>query len=339
MLVAITGATGFIGSHTAIALHAAGHRVRALVRDPTKLKRVFDARQTVVDDFVVGDVTDPDSVARLLDGCDAVVHTAALVSLERARAGDVQQTNTPGVELVVGGAVARGFQRIVYVSSAGALFRLGGTQLTGDSPIGDSSSAYGASKADAERYVRRLQDDGAPILTTYPTAVIGPDDPTYTDPNRGMAFMVQWGGPRTTTGYQPVDVRDLAQLHAALLEGERATGRYIAAGPYYPWTELFSCIEGLTGRRVRQLPVPGPVLRGIGIVSDWVKHWLHFDLPLTHEAMQFATCWPIADGTPAGRDFGLHFRRGEDTLADTYRWLHTAGHLTRKQIGDLAADL
>ena len=62
MLVAVTGGTGFVGSHTVGALLEAGHDVRLLVRDPAKMKLVHESRGTVIEDFVVGDVTDPETV-------------------------------------------------------------------------------------------------------------------------------------------------------------------------------------------------------------------------------------------------------------------------------------
>ena len=77
-------------------------------------------------------------------------------------------------------------------------------------------------------------------------------------------------------------------------------------------------------------------MRAVGRAADVVKGVVPFDLPLTLEAMQFATCWPTADGSPAQTELGVRYRDLEETLADTYRWLHDAGHLTRKQIGDLA---
>ncbi len=81
MLVGVTGGTGFVGSHTVVALQDAGHRVRALVRDPAKLKRIYEPMGREIAEVVVGDVTDPDSATRLLEGCDAVVHAAAVVAL------------------------------------------------------------------------------------------------------------------------------------------------------------------------------------------------------------------------------------------------------------------
>ena len=337
MLVAVTGGTGFVGSHTVVALLRAGHRVRLLVRDASKLMRVCESRGIVVDDYVVGDVTDASAVARLLDGCDAVIHAAAVVALEAARASEVRATNERSVELVVGGAAESGVQRIVYVSSAGALFTPGGPPLRGDSPVGVTRTVYGQSKARAERYVRKLQADGAPILTVYPTGVIGPDDPGLTEPNRALTIFVNLAAPVTTSGYQPVDVRDLAKLHVAFLESQRRVGSYVAAGEYAPWGEFYDRVERLTGRRLRRLPAPAALLRGAGRAADWVKRVAPFDLPLTLESMLFATCWPTADATATEREFGIRFRDLDESLTDTYRWLARAGHVSIDRIGKLAS--
>jgi nucleoside-diphosphate-sugar epimerase len=338
MLVAVTGGTGFIGSHTARALLASGHRLRLLVRDPSKMKRIYAPFGIEIEDSVVGDATDPESVDHLLDGCDALVHCAALVALERSRAEEVRRNNAQSVKLVVGGAVNRGLGRIVYVSSAGALFTVGGGPLTGESPIGESENAYGRSKAAGERYVRELQAAGAPIFCSYPTAAIGPDDPGLTDPNRAVSFFVRYGAILTSSGYQPIDVRDLARLHVALLESDQHQGRYMATGPYYEWADLCARVERVTGRRLPRYRVPGPVLRGLGRVIDAAKRIVPLELPLpiTREAMQFATCWPTADGSPAERDLGIRFRDLDETLEDTLRWMAEAGHVTREQVGKLA---
>ncbi len=87
------------------------------------------------------------------------------------------RTNTRGVELVVGGAVRRGIPRILYVSSVTAVHVPGGAPLDLDAEVPEPATAYGRSKAGAERLVRRLQVEGAPVVVTYPAAVIGPDDP------------------------------------------------------------------------------------------------------------------------------------------------------------------
>lgn len=336
MLVAVTGGTGFIGSHTTAALIRAGHRVRLLVRDPVKLERVFAAHGFAIDDWLVGSVTDPVAVERLVNGCDAVFHAAAVVALEASRGDEVRMTNQRSVETVLGAALAEGVERTVYMSSAGALYTPGGPPIHGDSPVGRATTAYTESKANAERFVRRLQQEGAPILTVYPTGVIGPDDPALTEPNRALVILINLIAPMTTSGYQPVDVRDLAALNVALFESKQTTGRYVAAGPYYAWADLFDRIEALIGRKLRRMPAPAPLMRLAGIAADVVKRVVPFSLPLTRETMVYATRWQTADASATEREIGICFRNIDESLTDTLRWLVRAGHLRAAQIGKLA---
>ncbi len=96
MKTLVTGGTGFTGKHTVRALIAAGHQIRLLVRDPARVRRVFEPHGFVPDDVVVGDMTDANAVDEALIGCDGMVHTAALVDLRRA-ALLVEKSNLRGV--------------------------------------------------------------------------------------------------------------------------------------------------------------------------------------------------------------------------------------------------
>jgi len=72
MLVALTGASGFIGSYAARALSSAGHRVRAMVRRSSRRDHI----QAVVSEWVEGEQNQPDAVERFVRGVDAVIHNA-----------------------------------------------------------------------------------------------------------------------------------------------------------------------------------------------------------------------------------------------------------------------
>ncbi len=331
-----TGGTGFVGSHTVAALVAAGHRVRLLVRDPGKLERVFATRGIDVDDYVVGDVVDPGAVEAALEGCDAVVHAAAVVALEASRAQEVLATNARGVELVLGGAARRGLRRILYVSSVGALFNPGGPPVTLDSPLARVRNAYARSKTEGERIARRLQADGAPIHICYPGTVLGPDDPGLSEGNHSLQIFLRDTTIQTSSGYQLVDVRDLAALHVALLCAEDAPARCIAAGHLIAWGPLADLLDQITGARVRRVPIPGGLLRALGSLGDLVKRVRPFDFPLTREAMEFASRWPGAENGPGLAELGIALRAPEETLRDTIRWLHRAGHVEPERVGRLA---
>jgi nucleoside-diphosphate-sugar epimerase len=336
MRVLMTGGTGFVGSHTLVALAEAGYRIRLLARDPARAARVFAPCGLHLDDVIAGDVTDASVVAKALDGCDGVIHAAAVVTLKASEARRVRDTNLRAVELVVGGAWERGLRSIVYVSSLSALGRPGGPPITVDSPIARANSAYAASKAEAERYVRGLQRDGAPIRASYPPGVIGPDDPGLSEANHAVRAFLKDLMVLTSSGFCVVDVRDLARIHARLVHPDTPPGRYLVPGHDLPWREMIALMDRLTGRRVRRVAIPGPLLRALGRLGDAVKRVYDFDFPLTHESMAFASGWPGVRASPALAALAPSFRDPEETYRDTIRWLHRAGHLTREQAGALA---
>ncbi len=333
MRTLVTGGTGFVGSHTALALLSSGHEVQLLVRDPKKAERVFAAHGVACPPCVEGDIADPGAVDAALDGCESVVHAAAVVALEAARAREVLDTNARGVENVVGGALRRGVRSVVYVSSIGALFRPGGPPITSDAPVAGGRNAYARSKADAEIAVRRLQDDGAPIHITYPTAVIGPDDPGLSEANRAVRTFLRDTMLMTSSGFQSVDVRDVAEVQRRLVEREGPGGRFVVGGHYHPWRELADLIDGLTGGRVRRLPGPVGLLAVLGRLGDAVKRVYDFEFPLTSESIDFATRWTFADSSRTLETLGVAFRDPRTTYRDTLRWLAEAGHVEPRHVG------
>jgi len=336
MRVLVTGGTGFTGSHTVRALLEAGHRVRLLVRDRAKLERVFGPGSAAAEDHVVGDVTRREDVQRAMEGCDAVAHMAAVVDLRASNAAYVLHTNRAGVENVIDGAVAAGIESILYVSSLGAFFRPGAPPLTPDEPILTKGSAYARSKAEGERHVRAFQDRGVPIRISYPAGVVGPDDPGMSETNEAVLAWTGTMGIDTSSGIQLLDVRDLARLHVKLLALPPRPCRYVAAGELIPWSRFADLLESVTGVRPRVVPIPGPALRGLGLLGDWVKRVWDFPYPITYESMSMATQWPGADASRTVRELGITFRPAAESLRDTLRWMYEAGHLSAQQVGRLA---
>jgi nucleoside-diphosphate-sugar epimerase len=346
MRVLVTGATGFVGSHTARALADAGHRVRVLARSRAKVEAVFGAGARQLDDVVVGDMTDEAAVAKALAGCEAAVHAAALVSLRSEDRTRTARANLRGAELVVGGAVRAGLAPVVYVSSTAALFRPASAAwaraatpsgaesrpapIGPDAPVNRLGTPYARSKVRPELFVRALQTKRAPIATTYPSAVIGPDDPGLSEAMRGLAMCVNEITLITSTGQQFVDVRDVAELHRRLIEREPRAVRYVAAARFLSWVELAEMLDEEAGLRVRRAEAPGQLLRALGSLGDVLRRWLPIDERITAEAVRFATSWPQFDASRTEREIGLRFREPRESIRAALAALVAAGHIDAK---------
>ena len=331
MRVMITGGTGFIGYHTALALMAAGHEVSLLVRSVEKMQRLYG--EGVITHYSVGDIADRESVLAALSGCDALVHTAAMVSTHAGDAERVCKTNVEGTRNVIGAAIEEGLDAIVHVSSVTALFDPAASRLDEHSPPGTASRGYGRSKVVCEHYVRDLQAQGYPVYVTYPAAVIGPDDPGLTEPNVAMQTYLSAFVPLMSSGNQYVDVRDVAQVHLMLLEQMPDPGRYLLGGHYISWRKLPSVLEPVVGRRLLRVPLYGGAMRLAGRAFDRLSSVIDLNIPVTEEGMLYATNWVEMDNGKVERDLGFAFRPIEETFADCIRWLYLAGHITRKQAG------
>lgn len=329
--VLVTGGTGFVGCHAATALSEAGHEVRLLVRDRAKVDRVYAPLGAPAVDSVRGDVLDLPSVERALDGCDAVVHAAAVVANDRRRAAEVLATNPAAARNVLGAAHRAGLDPIVHVSSVASLFPPPGPVIDAATPVASPTSAYGRSKAEAERVARALQAEGAPIVIVYPGGVWGPHDPNLSEQVRAAATLMRSGVPITSGGLTVLDVRDLATVVTAAVAAGQGPRRFILGGHFFTTRELADLLERVTGR-VRRLPAPPRLLRTIGRANDVVMRVLPVDLSLTYEGMVFLTHGIRTDDSGTLDTFRLSLRPPDETVADTLRWLLGRGLLKPRHV-------
>lgn len=300
MRVLVTGGTGFVGGWTAKAIADAGHSVRFLVRNPARLKTSVAKLGVDVSDFAVADISDRDSVREALNGCDAVVHSAALVATDPRETSRMLSTNMAGAQNVLGQAVELGMDPIVHVSSFTALFRPNLATLSADLPVAGGTDGYvllGPPVGD------QFGEAGEGVRSALWMHVI---------PGRGAAWLI-------------VDVRDVAALHAALLESGRGPRRYTAGGHRIPVPELAKILGEVAGTTMLAVPVPDSALRVAGSVLDQAGPYLPFNTPFTAAGMQYYTQMPESDDSPSEKELGITYRDPRDTVADTVTALRGLG--------------
>ncbi|MGH3578001.1 MAG: NAD-dependent epimerase/dehydratase family protein [Mycobacterium sp.] len=289
--------------------------------------------------FVTVDIGDQAAVQHAMVGCDAVFHAAAAVSLGPHTARESYDNNVVATKTVLGAASTLGIDNLLHVSSLTALFQPGLSRVDESTPLAEAFDAYSRSKRDSDEYVRGLQQRGVPVQITYPSAVIGPDDPKLSAGNRMLASWICRLLPRTTTGFQGVDVRDLAQAHCWLLEHpftrdfERA--RYIVGGRFYPWGQLHQHLEALLGRPIFSPRLSPGLLGATSATVDRIKKLVPFETQISTESMAITTRWSPASSSRFLEESGLRFRPGEETFGDTIRWMVAAGHIPLNKAGRL----
>ena len=173
MKALVTGAAGFTGSHLVRHLSRAGHSVRALVR-PAGSGRPDLARAGV--EPVTGDLLDPDSLARAIDGVDVVFNIAALYREAGRPAAEYRAVNALAVGRIVELAKAAGVKRVVHCSTVGVHGDIEHPPANEDAPI-RPGDVYQETKVEGERIgrdaARRL---GMDLVIARPSGIYGPGD-------------------------------------------------------------------------------------------------------------------------------------------------------------------
>lgn len=338
MKVLVTGGTGFVGSHSVLALLEAGHEVRMLVRAPDRIARALDPLGVEAPEHAVGEMTDAEAVRRALEGCDAVLHAANVFSFDVRDVARMQQANRRGTEVVLTTAQQLGLDPIVHVSSYVALLP-SDEPLRPDSPLGEPNVPYARSKVEAERVARDLQRSGAPVVITRPGMVWGPNDPHLGETATLARDILRGRVPTRVSGGLPVvDVRDVAAVHAAVIEADRGPRSYLATGEFVPFARLFELMRAVTGRRLPAAPAaPARILLAGGAIAEALQRVLPFRLPMNREGL-----WSVINGRPGDdsltrEELGVTFRPPAEAIGDTVRWLYEAGHIGARQAGRAAS--
>ncbi len=246
MDVLLTGGTGIVGNAIATALVGTGRRVRALVRDVARGRRLLPAGC----EAVPGDVTDAASVRRAVEGSAVVYHAAGLPEQWLPDPDRFRRVNVEGTRHVAEAARAAGVRRFVYVSTIDVFAWRPGEPF--DESVIDASpkaTAYERSKQEADRLVAALVDAGLPAVFLHPSAVYGPAPAGSPGLNDFIRDTVAGRVPMLLPGGMPiVYAPDLAR-GALTAEAQGEVGsRWILSDRYWTLADLARAVVAVAGR-------------------------------------------------------------------------------------------
>jgi 2-alkyl-3-oxoalkanoate reductase len=268
MAILLTGGTGFLGSHVAEQLSAAGRPVRALVRKSSDTKFL---RTLAGVELVEGAVDDQASVMRAAEGVTAIVHAAGLVKARRRE--EFFKVNTGGTENVVAAALANKtcLRRLVLVSSQSVA---GPSDAQGTAVDIDAAprpvTNYARSKLAAEEKVLAVKDD-LPVVILRPCAIYGPRDREILAFFKAVkAGVLPYMG-STDNKLSMIYAPDCAAATIRAIDIDLPSGSryFLDDGKVYRFADLIELVESAMGKRAwLRFPLPRSVIHTAAFGSE-----------------------------------------------------------------------
>ena len=319
-LIAVTGASGFVGSHLVTALRARGTQVRVIARSVE-----YDPPPGV--ESAVAALDDPHALGAAVDGAYAVVHLAGRAHVMREAspehsAREFQRHNVDTTRAVCDAARRARVTRVVYLSSLGAVTTTSASVVT-DWTTAHPDSLYGRSKLAAEAVVRALAgSDGPEHVILRPPMIFGEGmkgNPLrlYRAVARGVPMPLGRIQNRRSLMY----VGNLVSAIVTAVEMRGAIRDTFVIGDSQPLSsgDLVREIAASLGARARVVPVPVWSLRAAGRVGDIMARVL--PIPLTSDAVSRLTGSLAVDFTRFCRETGyMPLIAHQHALAVTAEW-------------------
>ncbi len=300
----VTGATGFIGSHLAEALVAAGDDVRALVRPTSDVAHLY--RLGV--ELCPGDLTDAASVERAVDGVERVFHCAAVVT-DWDPQGLSQAVNVEGTGLLAEAALRAGVRKFVHVSST-EVYGHPDAFVSEDAPYRYRGWPYCNTKIDGEKRIWEAHQRGLPVTVLRPATVYGPRSESVVVEfvnlmKDGQMLLIDRGCKTAGLCY----VSDLVELMLQVGRPEVGLGRVynVADGTHTTWAEFVNGLAALIGLPPVRFSLPRRLAYPLGwLMERWaaLRGAGHRPL-LTRMAVEFLGTHQAASIDRAQRELGF----------------------------------
>jgi nucleoside-diphosphate-sugar epimerase len=316
--VFVTGGTGFIGGEVVRQLRARGDEVVCLVRTPEKASELRELGC----ELVSGDLGDSGALRGGMDGCDGLVHAAAMyeVGIPAKQHPAMYDANVRGTERVLQAALEAKVGKVVYVSTVGIFGNTHGKIVdeSYEHPGKEFTSYYEETKLEAHRIAKRMMAEGLPGVIVQPGGVYGPGDTSQVadllkEFFAGRLFML----PFPDLGICLTHVEDIAAGILLALDKGKVGETYVISGPATTMREAVETMASLSGRKAPKRALPTPVMKALTPVGPVVGK-LMGQPPNLRELISSAdgvTFW--ASYEKAGRELGYSPRGMEEGFRQT----------------------
>ncbi|MBN1366436.1 MAG: SDR family oxidoreductase [Dehalococcoidales bacterium] len=325
MVILVTGASGHIGANLVRALLKKGQKVRALVHHERRALEGLDI------ETIDGDICEPESLIRAVEGAEAVYHLAGNISLMMDEWPLVRNINVTGTQNVIDACIKWKVKRLIYFSSIHAIQPAPEDKIINEScALVDSPKCppYDRSKAAGERLVRQAVSQGLDAIIINPTGVLGPYD--YQPSHFGLALVAIANGKMPALisgGFNWVDVRDVAEGAITAAEHAPAGTEYLLSGHYVSVHDIGKMVGEITRVSVPGFITPmwlartvAPLVTAYNRLTGRRQYFTSVSLRALRETR------PVSH-EKATRELGYQPRPFKETLVDTLQWFAENGQV------------
>lgn len=321
----VTGGAGFVGSRVVNALLNQGYEVRCLLRKTSNTRRIDGLNYERVE----GDITDPQSLIRGMEGCSGVIHLASLSNWKDIHSPKMPLVVIEGSKNVINAAKANGNLPMVYVSSSTAI---DGTKdlviLNEDSPftLDKKTYIYPYAKKQVEEICKQEAANGMRIVIVNPTEVYGPNDWDKITSGNLIDFATTKTVQLARGGTSIVHVDDVANGIIAAFEKGRSGERYILGSDNMEFTDLAKLTLDILGMQ-KKISL---ISRGMLLTLAWISKTFKINMGFEPAVIPYAVKYWFVDNSKAKNELGINFRPAREILEPTLAWVKEAGFLDKK---------
>lgn len=323
MKVFVSGATGFIGQRLALRLANDGKQVHALYRSPEKFAKLSHPG---IHGFM-GDLSDPESLLRAMEGCQLAYHVGAFAGVWARDESLIFKLNVDATLELISCAQKAGIRKVVVTSTAGILGPSGGEEVDENSPSPEGFfTPYEASKQQMEEALGKLKVPGPEIVLVNPTRVYGPGELSESN---GVTRMVarylegKWhiipGRGDQSGNY--VHVEDVVDGHLLAMEKGKHLERYVLGGENLSYDAFFEILKQESGLNYRLYHLPvGLMLLAARLMLIFSKLSGRAPMIVPGLVRKFNHHWRVSSAKAKG-DLDYAPRSVRQGLQQTLAWL------------------
>lgn len=270
----ITGGFGFLGQYIVKALHEHNPNAELRVLGRTQRTTFLDIEKLDCVRWIQGRLSQPETYAHELEGVDAIIHNAALVSFRKSDADAIFEANVVGTRNLAQAALDANCKNFIFISSISAVgFNPDG--ITDETMLPDmeykrENDMYGFSKRTSEMELKE-QTDRMRVIMLNPSVVLGPGSERIEAVFRMARFLPVL--PMLSYVNSFVDVRDVARAVILSLTKGRNSERYIVTAHNAEMLEFVRTALKAAGKNPLIFPVAGPWVRSLDAIL-WVMDLL-----------------------------------------------------------------